>query len=505
MERIIVIIILFFISQGCNGRVTGYESGKETGYDNVLDYKIIDGETDIEIEENDFGINDVYYTDEYESDTIQCEEYRCESFFEVKENIYMDRDSGNLYMLEYSPDKMIFSKYNKDGVILWNKEIIGIGECLRLEYVDKDENFYISQDKRDCIPKLGCSCAYKHILYKYKKSGNGYEETFKVALPRPDLGDRVSSIALDEDGNLYVIGNFVADVDFGGGKVLVNREHCKLTGNPNAPVKCFTDIFVAKYNRDGNILWAKGIGGEGDEGSESIYISNEGLILSVYAESEDIYIDENKMTMKNGYVMIVKLDKNGVYKWSKIMAERSGVTGGAGLGGTDREGNMYIYGYFDLPSNYSETDESKGLIIAKYDQNGGFIWGRKFEGIQRKDVVLKDLDVNNIFISNDSVVTLGNIYVLDAQGHFTELHGKFLSKYNISGDRIWYREFWDDKYSYSIKDIEGYYNGTLYLLFSIMPGYTKVFDNCVIISSTNQNDFLLRFVSEQCSSVEADK
>jgi hypothetical protein len=85
MERIIIIIVLFFISQGCNGRVMIYEIGTETGYGDALDYKIIDGETDVEVEENDTGISDVYYTDEYESDTIQCEEYRCESFFEVKE------------------------------------------------------------------------------------------------------------------------------------------------------------------------------------------------------------------------------------------------------------------------------------------------------------------------------------------------------------------------------------------------------------------------------------
>ena len=451
---------------------------------------------------------DTGYMDTGTYDTVQCEEYRCGSFLEVKEDIYMDRDNGNLYMLEYSTDKMIFSKYDKDGVILWNKEMVSIGECLRLEYVDKDESFYISQDKKDCIPKLGCSCAYKHILYKYKKSGNGYEETFKIALPRPDLGDRISSIALDEDGNLYVIGNFVADVDFGGGKVLVNREDCKLTGNPNAPVECFTDVFVVKYDRDGNILWAKGIGGKGDEGSESIYISNEGLILSVYADSEDIYIDENKMTMKDGDVMIVKLDKNGVYKWSKIMAERSGVTGGAGLGGTDREGNIYIYGYFDLPSNYSEADKNKGLIIAKYDKNGKFIWGRKFAGrTVEPGYKLDEPWVYSVYIDNGSNIYILGIFTIESINDYSDYKiYEFLSKYNTQGFLLSSRDIYTG--FNSVEKISGVRNGDIFLVLYFRNNSLLLIDNCYIddiSEDLSYKYYLLKFTPEGCSSVEAYK
>jgi hypothetical protein len=490
MDSKVLILVLFTFLFGCDVRFTGY-SEDINGSDAYTDTGYIDTGT---------------------NDTVHCEEYRCESYRYLQNPyVYIDRDSGDIYLREYvkEGDRTFILRYDVNGNLIWKRELVyrsksgeykpeeGTG-CLEVVYVNDDylQGIVYYGDSYG----LGCSGNVAYII-RSELEGDKYVRKWGFGF-YPVLMPSISFISLDEESNVYVVGVYERDLELRG-IVLHNKSKC-IDQGPNG-WKCLRDIFVFKFDRDGNILWAKGIGGEGDEGSESIYISNDGLILSVYADSEDIYIDENKMTMKDGDVMIVKLDKNGVYKWSKIMGERSGVTGGAGLGGTDREGNIYIYGYFDLPSDYSEADKNKGLIIAKYDQNGGFIWGRKFEGIQRKDVILKDVDVNNIFISNDSVFTLGNIYVLDAQGHFTELHGKFLSKYNMSGDRIWYREFWDDKYSYSIKDIEGYYNGTLYLLFSIKPEYTKVFDNCVIVSSTNQNDFLLRFVSERCSSVEEDK
>jgi hypothetical protein len=64
-------------------------------------------------------------------------------------------------------------------------------------------------------------------------------------------------IALDTTGNVYVTGYFnnTSDFDLGSGTATLTA-----VGAMNA-----TDVFLAKYDADGNYIWAKSMGGSDDE------------------------------------------------------------------------------------------------------------------------------------------------------------------------------------------------------------------------------------------------
>src|SRR5262249_24301705 len=62
--------------------------------------------------------------------------------------------------------------------------------------------------------------------------------------------DQANGIGVDSSGNSYVTGLFNGSATFGGGEA--NQTVLTSAGG--------TDIFVAKYNSDGTLAWAKKVG-----------------------------------------------------------------------------------------------------------------------------------------------------------------------------------------------------------------------------------------------------
>src|ERR1700733_9210910 len=76
--------------------------------------------------------------------------------------------------------------------------------------------------------------------------------------PNADYGE---SITTDADGNVFVIGDFrgKADFDPGAGTYFL-KSSCPCDGsNPPKP-----DVFFAKYNKAGALVWAPKVGGSGN-------------------------------------------------------------------------------------------------------------------------------------------------------------------------------------------------------------------------------------------------
>ena len=70
--------------------------------------------------------------------------------------------------------------------------------------------------------------------------------------------DQVSQIVCDSAGNSYAIGQFSNTVDLGNGVPLTDTNTNQQTVNPpNWPATIGTKGFVAKYDPNGNVLWAR--------------------------------------------------------------------------------------------------------------------------------------------------------------------------------------------------------------------------------------------------------
>jgi hypothetical protein len=108
-------------------------------------------------------------------------------------------------------------------------------------------------------------------LAKYDALGN-----FVWVKSASSIGDDYSyGLETDVSGNIYVTGNYVTDMTF-------NSTVLSSAGLVN-------DIFIAKYDTNGNILWTTGVGGDGDDFGSSLAKNPTGdIFLSGHYSSTSI-------------------------------------------------------------------------------------------------------------------------------------------------------------------------------------------------------------------------
>ena len=109
--------------------------------------------------------------------------------------------------------------------------------------------------------------------------------------------ETVTSVITDADGSIFVAGTFIDTFDPGTGAV--------------TPVGG-ADIFVAKYDSAGNLLWLKGFGGTGlDGGGRLARVSGDTLLLSGYFTGQIIVGATTLNSAGSTDVFLARLDSTG--------------------------------------------------------------------------------------------------------------------------------------------------------------------------------------------------
>lgn len=195
--------------------------------------------------------------------------------------------------------------------------------------------------------------------------------------------DFSEDICLDKYGNIFLTGFFHGTVDFDPGPGLYN-----LTSNSGQE-----DVFVLKLNPQGNLVWARNMGGPSYDHGYSINVDAYGNVYTTGYFMGNSDFDPGLGTFflnsvaGTPDVFISKLDSLGNFIWAKQIGGT-----GSDLGneiGSDSKGNIYVTGHFigtvDFNPgignwNLSTPSNSKDAFILKLDQNGLFIWANKYGG-----------------------------------------------------------------------------------------------------------------------------
>ncbi|MEI8204543.1 MAG: SBBP repeat-containing protein [Bacteroidota bacterium] len=230
-------------------------------------------------------------------------------------------------------DKDIFIiKYNTNGEIVWSTT--GGGSMLDESTAittDKDGNCFVTGDFEGSAvfdKKLIVSAGQKDIfIAKYSASGN-IEWLKRAGCSTGD--DHASSIAADNGGNIYVTGYFSGIAYFG--KIELKNIHSD-------------DIFLVKYDANGNEIWAKQTGGKGKEHASALKLDDKDNIYVTGEFNADITIDANSINSYGDWdIFVIKYDNSG-----KMMGGTQ--IGGVGYDkayciGLDAQSNIYVVGYF---------------------------------------------------------------------------------------------------------------------------------------------------------------
>lgn len=185
--------------------------------------------------------------------------------------------------------------------------------------------------------------------------------------------DNITSSVIDSEGNIYVTGYFMGTVDF----------------NPSGNVNNLTsaggnDIFLAKYDPNGNNIYAKSIGGTGqDEGIAIALDETENpVIVGNFEETVDFDPGSgtHNITCIGGrYVFIAKFSTNGDFVFAKSISRAYSPDTPYDLAiAVDNDGDIYIAGSFHGTANFSidanlTSAGEADVFLAKYDLNGNYL------------------------------------------------------------------------------------------------------------------------------------
>ena len=165
-------------------------------------------------------------------------------------------------------------------------------------------------------PYLVTITPVRHLLFVLLMTGGSYiasaQLIFQSAKQMGGTGsDYGNSIVLDGSGNVYTTGFFEAAVDFDPG-----------VGVANLTSTGAWDVFINKLDASGNFLWAKKLGGVGNDVAYSIALDGSGNIYTTgFFEGTadfDPGIGVVNLTSAGGWgIFISKLDASGNFLWAK--------------------------------------------------------------------------------------------------------------------------------------------------------------------------------------------
>jgi len=254
--------------------------------------------------------------------------------------------------------------------------------------------------------------------------------------------NHVRCMAIDNSGNCYLSGMFEPDsVMFPPSTILVK------TGLRGA------DIFLAKYDVSGTLLWAKKFGGNAWDKATGICVDNNGnIILTGSFWSSTIAFDSFILNNTGGVnAFVVKLNSNGNVIWAKCSAGNLGSD--APSVAIDNSNNIYMGGDFTSSTILFDTQilNNTGawdVFLAKYDSNGNAVWARSATGSKTDELFdIKTDGSGNIYLAGRFISTslgFGGLPSLtnNGDGYFYDV---FMAKYDINGNALWAKSFGGDK------------------------------------------------------------
>lgn len=215
------------------------------------------------------------------------------------------------------------------------------------------------------------------------------------------------SITVDVSNNIYTTGEFRGTADF----------------NPNAPIYNLSsaggsDIFISKLDATGSFIWAKKMGGVGQDFGNSIAIdaTNNVYLNGSFTGTSDFdpSIGTYTITSVGGdQTFISKLDAAGNFVWAKNIGGVLGFMSANRSIALDAAANIYSIGSYsgtaDFDPNtgvYPLTSSSfSNIFISKLTNAGNFSWAKSIGYSPSAGSIVCDA-FDNAYISgyfNDSI------------------------------------------------------------------------------------------------------
>lgn len=212
------------------------------------------------------------------------------------------------------------------------------------------------------------------FLVKHLSNGTVGWALRTATISGPDVG--LCNVTSDHKGSIYVSGVF-------SGTTTIGTQSLTSAGT--------TDIFIAKYDTNGNFKWAIRGGQAGNDVSTGICADSLGYIhVCGYFTTNNSFQIGSFTLPPSGFSSFnpfhIKLRPDGTIVWLRNLNNQRASAYGIE---SDRFGNIYVIGSYGAQTGASVTfgnsvltcnEGTSEAYTAKMDSNGSYLWGKKAGG-----------------------------------------------------------------------------------------------------------------------------
>lgn len=221
------------------------------------------------------------------------------------------------------------------------------------------------------IGKMRCTILITSIMILFL-SGTQYARGSEFAWANQVSGfidDTGDGIAMDYAGNVFITGTF-------WGTLSVGSETLECTGGD--------DTYIIKYDSKGNFLWARSSDNDYTNYGYAVSADASGNCILTGKFYDSVTFDGWTLSSSgDGDIYIVKFDPNGNVIWAK---GAGGADNDCGITiATNDLGDTFISGYFEGVAHFDSitlTHSSSQGFLAKYDSDGNAVWAKKTGAFQ---------------------------------------------------------------------------------------------------------------------------
>lgn len=297
-------------------------------------------------------------------------------------------------------------------------------------------------------------------------------------------GQEITSLAIDHENNLYAVGTYMSRLNLGDTILITNNVDTT-----------FLTMYIAKYNPNGNLLWAKTImgtryiAGTGSMPLKKITIDNNNDVIITGRCIDNLqYFDTTAIVTVQSPItgFLAKYSSTGQKLWVKKI-------GGANCYPyavkTDNSKNIIVTGnfidsaIFDAILIQANWSGASNIFLAKYNTFSNIKWVQRAGGTNDnfgQDIAIDSL--NNIYITGQ---VNGNNIEFDSTIYFSAMEKGYTAKYDSIGNIVWLLPI-SGTYGYSL----AINHNNIYMLGHFINSITIL--NTTLTSQDGHDMFLLK-------------
>ncbi|NUP13159.1 MAG: PQQ-like beta-propeller repeat protein [Polyangiaceae bacterium] len=243
--------------------------------------------------------------------------------------------------------------------------------------------------------------------------------------------DFVTGVAHTPDDGVIVCGEFQGSINLGGST---------LTSAGGS------DMFVVRFDAQGNHVWSKRFGSSATDTGPSISVGSNGdAVLSGTISGNTTFGGPTIAVAggKDGY--IARLDANGTHLWTRAIQSATDDIISKAVVLSD--GSVWAFGTFSSAVNLdgvagtdiSPTSTGADILMVKYSSSGSYLQSQSANGTENTDVNVVELGFDNSVVIGGSYS--GTLYLNAFASPAAGGRDMFLYKINPGGSILWSKKY----------------------------------------------------------------